>query len=73
MIVSVLLGQGRHGLLHFLAVLSALAAAATSLGRVNNHTELLAQVCHLIWKTKAKQQKMSLVSFIMRFGCWMCF
>lgn len=50
-VVSVLLGQRRPGLLHLLSFLS--APAATALGRINHHTELLAQVCHLIWKMRA--------------------
>lgn len=50
-VVFVLLGQRRPGLLHFLSFLS--AAAAFTDGRINHHTELLAQVRHLIWKKRA--------------------
>lgn len=45
MVFSVLLGQRRPGLRHFLSFLS---AAAATLFRINHHTELLAHVRHLI-------------------------
>lgn len=51
-VVLFVLGQRRPGLLHFLSFLS--APTATGFGRINHHTELLAQVCHLIWKEKKR-------------------
>lgn len=52
-VVLVVLGQGRPGLLHLLSFLS--TSTAPGFRWVYHHAKLLAQVCHLIWGTRMRE------------------